>query len=79
MAGLKPGEEVEIVRYPEEKSIFDLLGGGRDEEASAALVAQSLGVPVKTIRKLSLPAFLFRTETRAAPKLYYWAPLPEVH
>ena len=27
-AGLKPGEEVEIVQYPEEKSIFDLFRGG---------------------------------------------------
>jgi protease-4 len=79
MAGLKPNEDFEIVRYPEEKSLFDLLGGGRDEETSAALLAQSLGVPAKAIRKLSLPAFLFRTETRATPQLYFWAPLPEVH
>jgi protease-4 len=78
MAGLRADADIEIVRYPEEKSIFDLLGGGRDEEASVAMVAQSFGVPAKAIRKLSLPAFLFRTETHAAPQLYYWAPVPDV-
>jgi protease IV len=79
-AGLAAGDEVEIVQYPEEKSIFELLGGGREDETEAAVVmaARALGVPAKTMREMALPSFFFRPETKAMPHLYYWAPIPRM-
>ena len=78
-AGLKPDEEVEIVQYPEEKSIFDLFGGGRDdEEALTKLALQAMGVPSHLLRTLSLPTFFFHPEKSAKPHLYYWAPVPDL-
>jgi protease IV len=79
-AGLKADDEVEIVQYPEEKSIFEILSGGREDETEATLVvaARALGVPAKTLRDLGLPSFFFRPETRAMPHLYYWAPIPRM-
>lgn len=77
-AGLKPDEEVEIVRYPEERSLFELFGGDHDEEATLRLAAQAVGIPVSLLRRLPIPSFLIRPERSAGPHLYYWAPLPQV-
>ena len=51
-AGLKADEEVEIVQYPEEKSIFEILGGNRDDDESLiAIAAQLAGIPAKIAEK----------------------------
>jgi protease IV len=78
-AGLKADEEVEIVQYPEEKSIFEILGGNRDEDESVAAIAAKLsGIPTKSLRSLQLPSFLFRPQTGGKPHLYYWSGVPEI-
>jgi len=77
-AGLKPDEEVEIVRYPEEKSIFDLFGGHDDDEVLTKMAMQVLGVPSHVLRTLALPSFFFHPEKSAKPHLYYWAPVPDL-
>ncbi len=76
-AGLKADEEVEIVQYPEEKSIFEILGGNRDDDESmTAFAARLAGVPVKTLKNLQIPGFFFHPETSAKPHLYYWSAVP---
>ncbi|MCC6125464.1 MAG: signal peptide peptidase SppA [Pirellulales bacterium] len=78
-AGLKADEEVEIVQYPEEKSIFEILGGSRDEDESlAAIAARFAGVPANTLKNLQIPAFFFRPEISAKPHLYYWSAMPKI-
>lgn len=78
-AGLKADEEVEIVQYPEEKSIFEILGGNHDEdEAVAALATQLAGIPLKTLKNLQLPSFMVRPETSVKPHLYYWSGVPTI-
>jgi protease IV len=78
-AGLKPDEEVEIVQYPEEKSIFEILGGNRDDDESVAVIAAQLaGVPAKTLKGLQIPGFFFHPETSVKPHLYYWSAIPEM-
>jgi protease-4 len=76
-AGLKPGEEVEIVQYPEEKSFFELFRGGShdDEETALRTAIQAIGIPTRLLKDLQLPAFFFHPE---ATYLYYWAPIPEI-
>jgi ClpP class serine protease len=78
-AGLKADEEVEIMQYPEEKTIFEILGGSHDEDESVvALAARLTGVPTKTLRNLQIPSFLFRPETSVKPHLYYWSGVPAI-
>jgi protease IV len=78
-AGLKPDEEVEIVQYPEEKSIFDILSGNRDEDESVVATAARLaGIPPKTLKNLQIPSFFLRPETSAKPHLYFWSGVPTV-
>ena len=76
--GLKPDEEVEIVRYPAERSIFELLGGARDDQATLRLAAQAAGIPASLLRRLPIPSFLFRPERSGRPHLYYWASIPQM-
>jgi protease-4 len=78
-AGIKADEEVEIVQYPEEKSIFELLGGNRDEDESMSTLAAHLsGVPAKALKNLQIPGFLFHPETSGKPHLYYWSGVPTI-
>jgi protease-4 len=77
-AGLKPDEDVEIVRYPEERSIFDLFSGDKDDEATLRLAAQSAGIPLHVLQRLSLPAFLFRADRSGRTQLHYWAAIPRI-
>jgi protease-4 len=78
-AGLKPDEEVEIVQYPEEKSIFEILGGNRDDDESLlATAARLAGVPATSLKKLELPGFFFHPETSSKPHLYYWSGAPTI-
>jgi protease IV len=76
-AGLKADEEVEIVQYPEEKSIFDILSGNRDDDESVtAFAARLAGVPAKALKNLQIPSFFFHPETSVKPHLYYWSAMP---
>jgi protease-4 len=78
-AGLKADEEVEIVQYPEEKSIFEILGGNRDDDESmTAFAAQFAGVPTKTLKSLQIPSFFFHPEKSGKPHLYLWSSVPTV-
>ncbi|MCY2993764.1 MAG: signal peptide peptidase SppA [Planctomycetota bacterium] len=77
-AGLKPDEEVDIVRYPEERSIFELLGGDRDDQATLRLAAQAVGIPASLLRRLPIPSFLLCPERSGRPHLYYWASIPQM-
>jgi protease-4 len=78
-AGLKPDEEVEIVQYPEEKTIFDILGGSRDEDESLMATAARLsGIPTSSLKKLGLPKFFLQPETSSKPHLYFWSGSPAI-
>jgi protease-4 len=78
-AGIKPDEEVEIVEYPEEKTIFELLSGDLDDEESmTAFAAKFAGVPAKTLKNLNIPYFLLKPEISGKPHLYFWSGVPEL-
>jgi protease-4 len=78
-AGIKPEEEVEIVEYPEEKTIFELLSGDmEDDESMSVFATQFAGIPAKTLKSLNIPYFLLHPETSGKPHLYYWSGVPEV-
>jgi protease-4 len=78
-AGIKPDEEVEIVEYPEEKTIFEILSGDLDDEESmTAFAAKFAGVPAKTLKNLNIPYFLLQPEISGKPHLYFWSGVPEL-